>query len=322
MAATPIIRSAQSGKPTLDGVDRKDLVTGSAVTVSDVEPANTGGTGYWNMLFKPPASSAALSSTTAAAPTFTPDTPGTYVIERLYYATNGARKRYFQYLAVVHPESGIRVPAAGEGLDENGDGRLFDDGGNDDYGWWGALDGMATALEELIAEGSGGRVSDDDTTPGNLEDKIVGSGDVTVSVLNDGGNEQLQIAVDLSGVEADIATLDGRLDTAESDINTLETSVAAASALSVTAVKTGNYTAAIGELVRCDPSAGEFTVTLPTASGNSGKPIIVKNVTNSLVAIIVDGNGAETIDGVANFIISGPRYALHVRSDGTNWVIV
>jgi hypothetical protein len=55
----------------------------------------------------------------------------------------------------------------------------------------------------------GGKVSDNDTTPGTLEEKIVGAGDVSVTVLNEGGNEQLQIDVDvdLSAVEADILDL-------------------------------------------------------------------------------------------------------------------
>ncbi len=154
MASTPIIRSAQTGNPTVDGVDRKDLDANEPVTVTDIEPSNTGGTRYWVMLFKPPTSDAELSSSTADSPTFEPDVAGTYVIECRYVLSTGKTYRYYQYLAVVHPNTGIRVPAAGEGGEDSRD---YDDGGNDDHGWWGAMDDMATAVES--GGGGGGEPS-------------------------------------------------------------------------------------------------------------------------------------------------------------------
>ncbi len=93
------------------------------------------------------------------------------------------------------------------------------------------------------------------------------------------------------------------------------------SATTVTAVKTANYTAAINETVRCDPSGGAFTVTLPTAVGNSGSVVEVKNVTASTNTITVDGNGAETIDGALTLALSTARAAVVLRSDGANWMV-
>lgn len=171
--ATPIIRSAQTGKPTVDGVDRKDLITGSAVTVTDIEPSNTGGTRYWRMLFKPPTSAAAMSSSTADSPTFTPDVPGTYTIE-CEYIKGGSVHRFYQYLAVVHPVTGIRVPAAGEGVDPDGEGRLFDDGGGDDFGYWSAYDDLASEVETLASAGGGGG--------GPAEEILESSGPTTLAV--------------------------------------------------------------------------------------------------------------------------------------------
>lgn len=92
----------------------------------------------------------------------------------------------------------------------------------------------------------------------------------------------------------------------------------------VTAVKTGTYTAAIGELVRCDPSGAGFTVNLPASStGNSGRQIIVKNVTGSANAITIDGNGAETIDGAATVAIAAGFGSVHlIDNGGGDWMTV
>lgn len=88
----------------------------------------------------------------------------------------------------------------------------------------------------------------------------------------------------------------------------------------VTATKTSAYTAAIDELVRVDPSGGAFTVTLPTASGNTGHAITIKNVTSSTTACTVDGNGSETIDGALTYALSVAYGTVTVVSDGTNWM--
>lgn len=91
---------------------------------------------------------------------------------------------------------------------------------------------------------------------------------------------------------------------------------------SVTAVQTGAYTAAWGETVRADPSGGGFTVTLPTAAGNAGRRITVKNTTSSTNAITIDADGSETIDGAADATISTANGSLTFESDGTNVMVV
>ena len=91
---------------------------------------------------------------------------------------------------------------------------------------------------------------------------------------------------------------------------------------SVTAVKTSTYTADYGELVRCDPSGGGFTVNLPTAVGFDGYQIAVVNVTDSLNAITIDGNSSETIIGSATYPITLARGSACLVSDGANWMLV
>lgn len=94
----------------------------------------------------------------------------------------------------------------------------------------------------------------------------------------------------------------------------------------VTAVKTSTYTAAIGELVRVDTSAGAFTVNLPSAVGNGGHVIVVKKVEAGVTNnVTIDGAGTETIDGsLTNTITasSEPRGYRMLVSDGANWMVI
>lgn len=91
----------------------------------------------------------------------------------------------------------------------------------------------------------------------------------------------------------------------------------------VTTVKTGAYTAAAGELVRCDPSGAGFNVTLPAVGGgNAGKRIRVENVTTSGNSITVLPTGADTIEGAANAEIAGAYDGRSFLSDGVSmWMM-
>lgn len=91
---------------------------------------------------------------------------------------------------------------------------------------------------------------------------------------------------------------------------------------SVTAIKTANYNAVIGELVRCDASGGSFTVTLPTAVGVSGQSIIVKPVVLSVLnSVTVNTTGGQTIDGAASATLLNTLVSQTYTSDGANWLI-
>ena len=90
----------------------------------------------------------------------------------------------------------------------------------------------------------------------------------------------------------------------------------------ITSIKASNYTASTSELVRCDPSGGSFTITLPTAVGDSGGEVIVKNVTNSTNSITVDTTSSQTIDGTTTKILNTAYASVTIVSDGTNWMIV
>ena len=88
-----------------------------------------------------------------------------------------------------------------------------------------------------------------------------------------------------------------------------------------TAVKTSAYTAAAGDIVRCDASGGAFTVTLPTAVGATA-PITVKKTTSDAGAVTVATTSAQTIDGDATRTVDTPYASETYVSDGANWMVL
>lgn len=67
-------------------------------------------------------------------------------------------------------------------------------------------------------------------------------------------------------------------------------------------------------------TSGTFTVTLPTAVGIEGQYFIVKN--SGAGVITIDGDGAETMDGVASKTLSVQYESMTFVSNGANWIIV
>ena len=76
------------------------------------------------------------------------------------------------------------------------------------------------------------------------------------------------------------------------------------------------------EVVVCDGSVAGFTVTLPAASGYTHKvyTIIAKDVSSG--NIVVDGDGAETIDGAATQTLDAAYESITIVCDGTEWFII
>jgi hypothetical protein len=73
-----------------------------------------------------------------------------------------------------------------------------------------------------------------------------------------------------------------------------------------------------------DASGGAVTVTLPAAASSTDKIVIVKkvNATSLTLAVTVDGNAAETIDGLATYIMYGLDEFVAIHCDGTEWHVI
>lgn len=115
----------------------------------------------------------------------------------------------------------------------------------------------------------------------------------------------VQLAGDLGGTAASptVPGLTGKAATshthAESDVTSLVADLAAkAMGLTATAVKTANYPAVAGDLVRGDTSSGTFTVTLPAST--VGAVIGLKKTDSSATALTFATTGGDTVDGVSS----------------------
>jgi hypothetical protein len=78
--------------------------------------------------------------------------------------------------------------------------------------------------------------------------------------------------------------------------------------------KTTTYTALVSDgLILASASGGAWTLTWPTAVGNTGKLLVVKKTDTTTNAITVSGTG------LATFKLAVPNSAVGYMSDGTNW---
>ncbi len=69
-------------------------------------------------------------------------------------------------------------------------------------------------------------------------------------------------------------------------------------------------------------NSGPYTVTLPTASANTGRMYTIKNIDTEGDDITIDGFGSETIDGELTYILSLINQSITIVSDGANWHII
>lgn len=82
------------------------------------------------------------------------------------------------------------------------------------------------------------------------------------------------------------------------------------------ALKAANQTALV------NAGGGAITVTLPAAATARYTIITVKKIDASANAVILDGDGAETIDGAATYTLSNQYDVATVWSSGTAWIVV
>lgn len=77
---------------------------------------------------------------------------------------------------------------------------------------------------------------------------------------------------------------------------------------------------AFGSMQVCTGTTVDYTVTLPAAAGNAGKSIQIRMSSALTKLVTVDGNGSETIDGVASRVMRASESAVFL-CDGTGWAI-
>lgn len=92
--------------------------------------------------------------------------------------------------------------------------------------------------------------------------------------------------------------------------------------LAVLAVAANQVLGAGHHVVLVDASGAARTITLPDAAGNTGRVYHVKKTDASSNAVIIDGDGADTIDGAATHSITTQYESRTVVSDGANWHVI
>lgn len=88
----------------------------------------------------------------------------------------------------------------------------------------------------------------------------------------------------------------------------------------VRAVTTTDTITTADDTITFSSSGGAYTITLPTASGNTGKIFYFKKTDSSTNIVTIDANGSETIDGALNVQSASIYDELAIQSNGTNWV--
>jgi hypothetical protein len=64
------------------------------------------------------------------------------------------------------------------------------------------------------------------------------------------------------------------------------------------------------------------TITLPTAADNSGRVLSIKKVDSGAGKVIIDGEGAETIDGATTVTLIARYESITITCNGTAWFII
>jgi hypothetical protein len=77
-----------------------------------------------------------------------------------------------------------------------------------------------------------------------------------------------------------------------------------------------------GAIVKCTAGVADYTLTLPAASGNSGRIFKIKRADAATYVITLDANGAETIDGYQTIGLESDYAGLSLICDGSNWLIL
>jgi hypothetical protein len=87
-------------------------------------------------------------------------------------------------------------------------------------------------------------------------------------------------------------------------------------------VKSSAYTLTTSdEVVLANAALGSFTLTLPTASGNTNL-FAVKKIDSSGNSVNVAASGGQNIDGGSTATVRVQYASISVVSDGSNWVII
>lgn len=83
-----------------------------------------------------------------------------------------------------------------------------------------------------------------------------------------------------------------------------------------------NKNADVETIILVDATSGAITITLPPALSYLNKIYTIKKIDSTTNSVIVDGNGAETIDNNQTVTIGFQYTTLQIVSNGIAWYII
>lgn len=93
----------------------------------------------------------------------------------------------------------------------------------------------------------------------------------------------------------------------------------------IVSAKSGNYTVLDTDAIQfilVTSGSSNRTITLPTANDNLNRVLTIKKVDSGVGTVILDGEGAETIDGVATKTLRQQYESITIWCDATAWHVV
>lgn len=201
----------------------------------------------------------------------------------------------------------------------------------------------SAALPTGVAEGSLRYVADTDklyqysgaawTVVGDTSGYVVGPASSTDNALArwDGATGELVqnsvVALSDAGALTGVASLNGTTSTQLSYVDATSSIQGQLNARwnGTTSAKSADYEITLVDgvgVVLMTTGATNRTVTLPAAANSTNRVITVKKADTGSGSLILDGSGAELIDGAATQSIGYENGFLTVVSDGTKWLVV
>ena len=166
------------------------------------------------------------------------------------------------------------------------------------------------------ATGSGIASINGDTTAAQT---IVGvTGNTTASTTSGATTVNLGTDVVMTGGSAQTITkgLTINSGTLGGDLNANQFTI---NGYDVETITTTNTLGTDNEVVLLNPSTTAFTVTLPDATGNTGKHYRFNYIATTGTVVTIDGEASDTINGKTSIIMKYPHTSMDMYSDGTNW---
>lgn len=157
---------------------------------------------------------------------------------------------------------------------------------------------LLTSLFEVIAGSDDVVVNDSGGSTGTF--RVEGDNDVNL-IFTDGANDRVGI----------------RQGTPTSGLH-----LGASFAAPIRTITTTDTAAATDYTILCDATGGAVTLSLPAASGVSGRIYNFKKIDATANACTIDPNGAETIDGAATLATTTQFTNTQFQSNGTAWFVL